>query len=174
MQAEQQCQPQMCLLWLCPVFSQKPDRVGPRLVMSSQVLLTVPMCEHLLGGQPVCRSDLAHGSTSEHGGSLWGPCSHLRNLAPSLWALQRAHRRVMGKQGGLGEVGGPWGGGSWQGAVTGGEDGPLMRLGSVGLPRGHWLQEGAAVAEHLDRGPQQSARRGSVGGCFQGRADRFP
>ena len=49
-----------------------------------------------------------------------------------------------------------------------------MRLGSVGLPRGHWLQEGAVVAEHLDRGPQQSAGRSSVGGSFQGRADRFP
>lgn len=58
--------------------------------------------------------------------------------------------------------------------MTGGEDGPLMRLGSVGLPKGHRLQEGAAVAEHLDRGPQQGMRTGSFGGCFQGKADRFP
>ena len=89
MQAEQQCQPWMCLLGPCPVFSQKPDRLGQCLVISSQVLLTIPMCEHLPGGQPVCRSDLAHGPTSEHAGSLWGPCSHLRNLAPSLSALRR-------------------------------------------------------------------------------------
>lgn len=49
-----------------------------------------------------------------------------------------------------------------------------MRLGSVGLPKGHRLQEGAAVAEHLDMGPQQGMRTGSFGGCFQGKADRFP
>ena len=158
-----------------PVFSQKPGRVGQCRVISSPVLLTSLMCKHLPGGQPVCRSDLAHGPTSEHAGSLWGgPCSHLRNLALSLCALQRARRRVRGKQGGLGEVGGLRGGGSWQGSVTGGDDGPLMRLGSVGLPKGHWLQEGAAVAEHLDRGPQQGMRRGSVGSCFQGKPDRFP
>lgn len=149
MQAEQQCQPWMCLLWPCPVFSQKPDRLGQCLVISSQVLLTIPMCEHLPGGQPVCRSDLAHGPTSEHAGSLWGPCSHLRNLAPSLSALQRAHRPIRGKQRGLGEVGGPWGGGSWQGAVTGGEDGPLMRLGSVGLPKGSLAALGAVFKEKL-------------------------
>lgn len=102
MQAELQCQPRMCLLWLCPVFSKKPDRVGQRLVISSQVLLTIPMCEHLPGGQPVCSSDLAHGPTSKHAGSLWGPCSHLRNLAPSLSALQRAHRHIRGSSVGLG------------------------------------------------------------------------
>lgn len=132
MQAEQQCHPQMCVLWLCPVFSQKPDRVGPRLVMSSQVLLTVPVCEHLLGGQPVCRSDLAHGPTSKHAGSLWGPCSRLRNLAPSLWALQRAHRRVGGE---AGWAVGRWelaGGSGWRGGrtpdevgVSGAAQGPL-------------------------------------------------
>lgn len=58
--------------------------------------------------------------------------------------------------------------------MTGGGDGPLMRLGSVGLPKGHRLQEGAAVAEHLDRDPQQGVRRGSVGGCYRGKPDRFP